>query len=132
MRNNVLKAHSRTINILISYNCNWKIIFFPKITLLDKIDEESEKILNAKYEQFDKKLYTYIHKTILLVTLDNLWREHINVMDNIKTGINLRAYGQKDPLTEYKKEGFNYYNIMLARIRHRVVYFVLRSKLILQ
>ena len=39
---------------------------------------------------------------------------------------------QKDPLTEYKKEAFNYFTLMLARIRHRVVYFVLRSKIILQ
>ena len=49
----------------------------------------------------------------------------------LRDSIRWIAYGQKDPLTEYKKEAFNYFNVMLARIRHRVVYFVLRSKIIL-
>ena len=49
----------------------------------------------------------------------------------LRESIRWRAYGQKDPLTEYKKEAFNYFLRMLARIRHRVVYFVLRSKIIL-
>ena len=100
-----------------------------EVEILDKIDEESEKILNAKYEQFDKKLYTYIHKTILLVTLDNLWREHINVMDNIKTGINLRAYGQKDPLTEYKHEAFNLFQNLLKRYVEIVIKNFLHVKI---
>jgi preprotein translocase subunit SecA len=49
----------------------------------------------------------------------------------LKDSIRWRAYGQKDPLTEYKKEAFNYYVNMLAKIRHRVVYFIMRAKIIL-
>ena len=57
--------------------------------------------------------------------------EHLQKITFLRESIRWRAYGQKDPLTEYKKEAFNYFLIMLARIRHRVVYFVLRSKIIL-
>ena len=58
--------------------------------------------------------------------------EHLQKMSFLRDSIRWIAYGQKDPLTEYKKEAFNYFNLMLAKIRHRVVYFILRAKIIVQ
>jgi preprotein translocase subunit SecA len=98
------------------YGSNFDIANYAKkdgiteIEILEKIDTESEKIINDKQSTYDSDTILYLQKTILLMTLDNLWREHINVMDSIKTSINLRAYGQKDPLTEYKHEAFKLFD----------------------
>jgi len=73
-----------------------------------------------------------LEKSFILQQIDFSWMEHLQKIAFLRDSIRWRAYGQKDPLTEYKKEAFNYFTIMLARIRHRVVYFVLRSKIILQ
>jgi preprotein translocase subunit SecA len=73
-----------------------------------------------------------LEKTFILQQIDRSWMEHLQKMAFLRDSVRWIAYGQKNPLTEYKKEAFNYFNIMLAKIRHRVVYFVLRSKIILQ
>ena len=82
-------------------------------------------------EEIETGLLTELEKTLILQQIDYLWMEHLQKIAFLKDSIRWRAYGQKDPLTEYKKEAFNYFNLMLARIRHRVVYFVLRTKIIL-
>ena len=83
-------------------------------------------------ESIQVGLLRELEKSFILQQIDNSWMEHLQKMAFLRDSIRWIAYGQKDPLTEYKKEAFNYFNIMLARIRHRVVYFVLRSKIILQ
>ena len=83
-------------------------------------------------ETIERGLLRELEKTFILQQIDYSWKEHLQKIVFLRDSIRWRAYGQKDPLTEYKKEAFNYYTIMLARIRHRVVYFVLRSKIILQ
>jgi len=82
-------------------------------------------------ECIEKGLLREIEKSFILQQIDYSWMEHLQKITFLRDSIRWRAYGQKDPLTEYKKEAFNYFLIMLARIRHRVVYFVLRSKIIL-
>ena len=82
-------------------------------------------------EEIETGLLTELEKTLILQQIDYLWMEHLQKIAFLKDSIRWRAYGQKDPLTEYKKEAFNYFNLMLARIRQRVVYFVLRTKIIL-
>ena len=83
-------------------------------------------------EEIESLLFTELEKTFILQQIDYSWMEHLQKIAFLRDSIRWRAYGQKDPLTEYKKEAFNYFNVMLARIRHRVVYFVLRTKIILQ
>jgi len=72
-----------------------------------------------------------LEKSFILQQIDRAWTEHLQKIAFLRDSIRWRAYGQKNPLTEYKKEAFNYFNIMLARIRHRVIYLVLRAKIIL-
>ena len=57
---------------------------------------------------------------ILLTTLDQVWKEHLHNLDYLRQGISLRAYGQKDPLNEYKREAFGLFEQMLDHLR--VVY----------
>ena len=83
-------------------------------------------------ESIEKGLLRELEKSFILQHIDYSWKEHLQKIAFLRDSIRWRAYGQKDPLTEYKKEAFNYFTIMLAQIRHRVVYVVLRSKTILQ
>jgi len=62
-----------------------------------------------------------IEKMILLGTIDNLWKDHLLAMDQLREGIGLRGYGQKNPLAEYKKEAFNFFETMMAMISGDVV-----------
>jgi preprotein translocase subunit SecA len=82
-------------------------------------------------ELIEKGLLRELEKSFILQQIDYSWKEHLQKIAFLRDSIRWRAYGQKDPLTEYKKEAFNYFTLMLARIRHRVVYVVLRSKMIL-
>ena len=82
-------------------------------------------------ESIEIGLLRELEKSFILQQIDNAWIEHLQKIAFLRDSIRWRAYGQKNPLTEYKREAFNYYIIMLAEIRHRVVYFVFTSKLIL-
>jgi preprotein translocase subunit SecA len=68
-----------------------------------------------------------LEKSFILQNIDYCWKEHLQKIAFLRDSIRWRAYGQKNPLTEYKREAFNYYAKMLAEIRHRVVYFIFRS-----
>ena len=64
----------------------------------------------------------YVEKSILLQTLDHLWREHLVMLDHLRQVIGLRGYGQRDPLNEYKAEAFSLFEAMMpepARGGHR-------------
>ena len=70
-----------------------------------------------------------IEKSVLLQTLDRLWREHIISNDYLRQVIHLRGYGQRDPLNEYKTEGFNLFQDMVARLREAVTGQLMRVQL---
>ena len=61
-----------------------------------------------------------VEKSLLLQILDQVWKEHLLALDHLRQGIGLRAYGQRDPLNEYKREAFNLFEAMLERLRERV------------
>lgn len=71
----------------------------------------------SKMQMIDEVLRLDIEREIYLKTLDNAWRNHLYQMDNMKTGIRLRAYNQKDPLVEYKKESFNLFSELVESIK---------------
>ena len=92
----------------------------------------SYDLKELEIESIEIGLLREIEKSFILQQIDFSWKKHLQKMVFLRDSIGWRAYGQKDPLTEYKKEAFNYFIIMLAQIRHRVVYFVLRSKIIIE
>ncbi len=61
-----------------------------------------------------------VEKSLLLQILDQVWKEHLLALDHLRQGIGLRAYGQRDPLNEYKREAFKLFEAMLERLRERV------------
>src|SRR5438876_2500141 len=84
-----------------------------------------EKRLKQKFEILgdDFRLYT---QWLYLNTIDQLWKDHLLQMDHLRQGIHLRGYGQKDPKIEYKKEGFELFQIMKGRIAASAVSMVMR------
>ena len=88
--------------------------------LLQKILSEVDTHVATKNTNVDSNLVKFVEKSILLQTLDQLWKEHIATLDMMRHTIVLRAYGQKDPLNEYKKEAFNMFSDMLDLLKERV------------
>ena len=86
-------------------------------TLLERIRSGIKGHYDAKMSLIDPHTRSAIEREIILKTLDSAWREHLYQMDSMKTGIRLRAYNQKDPLVEYKKESFNLFTELIATIK---------------
>ncbi len=74
-------------------------------------------LLRDKEKMFGKDLMGYIMKVIMLQTIDSHWKDHLLNMDHLKEGIGLRGYGQKDPVREYQKEGYDMFMEMVYRIK---------------
>ena len=92
----------------------------------------SYQLKEIEMEIVEPGLLRELEKSFLLENIDFSWKEHLQKISSLKESVRWRAYGQKDPLTEYKKEAFNLFINMLTRIRHRVTFFILRSKIILE
>ncbi|HOW86476.1 MAG TPA: preprotein translocase subunit SecA [Candidatus Aminicenantes bacterium] len=85
------------------------------------------KAVKAAFEAKEKQLGPFMRefeRMILLQVIDSQWKDHLLEMDHLKEGIGLRGYGQKDPLIEYKKEGFEMFQSMLDRIEEDAVRYV--------
>ena len=101
------------------------------VSFLQQQIEITYSLKELEMEVFGSEFLNDIEKVFNLQQIDNAWVEHLQKISFLKDSIKWVAYGNKNPVTEYKREAFNYFNIMLTRIRHRVVYCVLRSKTIL-
>ena len=84
--------------------------------LIKAVDERSAK----KAVEIGPELFRQIEKMVLLQTLDHLWREHLVMLEHLRQVIGFRAYGQRDPLNEYKTEAFVLFEALLARLREMV------------
>jgi preprotein translocase subunit SecA len=74
----------------------------------------------------------YVEKSILLQTLDHLWREHLVMLDHLRQVIGLRGYGQRDPLNEYKAEAFALFESMVGHLREAVTAQLMRVEVVQQ
>ena len=89
--------------------------------LLENVDEQLKAVYETKMEQVDEEIRRAIEREIYLKTLDKSWRDHLYQMDTMKTGIRLRAYNQKDPLVEFKKESFNLFTELVEVIKYETI-----------
>jgi len=83
-------------------------------------------IYNKKEALVDKTMMRHLEKMIMLQVLDTLWKDHLLGMDHLKEGIGLRGYAQKNPLTEYKKEGFDMFSAMNLRINEEITEYLFK------
>ncbi len=86
-----------------------------------RVEDAAAQAQAVRTANFGPDLMRYLEKQILLTTFDSVWKEHLHALDQLRQGIGLRAYGQKDPLNEYKHEAFQLFNVMLSEMRERVV-----------
>jgi len=89
--------------------------------LLQRIIESVKKVYDEKMGVLESSVQSEIERELYLKELDSAWREHLYAMDNMKTGIRLRAYNQKDPLVEYKKESFNLFTELISDIKFNTI-----------
>jgi preprotein translocase subunit SecA len=88
--------------------------------LRERIEQAAHEATIAKADRFGPELANYIEKSVLLQTLDHVWKEHLLALDYLRQGIGLRGYGQRDPLNEYKREAFAMFSGMLDELKERV------------
>ncbi|HEY5818965.1 MAG TPA: preprotein translocase subunit SecA, partial [Mesorhizobium sp.] len=101
-------------------------------------DEEiRERLTNAanaaaadRAERFGPEIKNYVERSIVLQTLDHLWRDHIVNLDHLRSVVGFRGYAQRDPLQEYKQEGFELFQAMLTNLRQAVTSQLMRVELV--
>ncbi|MEW6652678.1 MAG: preprotein translocase subunit SecA [Bacteroidota bacterium] len=89
----------------------------------EKLIEAAKDFYARKEEMLGSELLSRLEQFAVLSVIDNKWREHLREMDDLKEGIGLRAYGQKDPLLEYKGEAYKLFVTLLGELRNEVVSF---------
>jgi preprotein translocase subunit SecA len=95
----------------------------------ERIEAAAEQHYAAKAANIGPDLMRVVEKSLLLQIFDAVWKEHLLALDHLRQGIGLRAYGQRDPLNEYKSEAFALFNAMLADLRERVTSVLMRLEL---
>jgi preprotein translocase subunit SecA len=96
--------------------------------LEERIRTLLEEAYAAQVERFGPEEMEQIERFIVIQTLDNLWKDHLLNMDHLRDGIGLRGYGQKDPLQEYKREGYDMFMAMIQRFREETISLMTRIR----
>jgi len=102
-------------------------------------DELREELIDAANENYDRRELLFgadnmrdLEKVVMLKVVDAKWMEHLDAMDMLRQGIGLRAYGQKDPLIEYKIEAFDMFGQMIENIQEDIVRYIYRVNIVTQ
>ena len=86
-----------------------------------RLSDAVERVFAQKAAQYGPEVWRQVEKSVLMQIFDQSWKEHLLHLDHLRQGIGLRAYGQKDPLNEYKREAFNLFEDLLSGMREQVV-----------
>ena len=100
--------------------------------LFARVERRADEHMAAKVAQWGPDVIRYVEKSILLQTLDHLWREHLVMLDHLRQVVGLRGYGQRDPLNEYKSEAFNLFETMSQHLREAVTAQLMRVEIVPQ
>jgi preprotein translocase subunit SecA len=97
--------------------------------IFSRVERRADEHMAAKVAQWGPDVIRYVEKSILLQTLDHLWREHLVMLDHLRQVIGLRGYGQRDPLNEYKAESFSLFEAMSQSLREAVTAQLMRVEI---
>jgi preprotein translocase subunit SecA len=97
--------------------------------IYNRIKDAADAEMKAKAERFGSDLMAYVERSVVLQTLDHLWREHIVNLEHLRSVIGFRGYAQRDPLQEYKQEAFELFQALLANLRNTVTGQLMRVEL---
>jgi preprotein translocase subunit SecA len=95
----------------------------------ERVAKAASELYGAKREKYTPEIMAQVEKAVLLQTLDQLWRDHIVTIEHLRQVIHLRGYGQRDPLNEYKTEGFTLFEAMIGRLREMTTAQVMRLEI---
>jgi len=98
--------------------------------ILERITTATEKAVADRAERFGPEIMQYVERSVILQTLDHLWREHIVNLDHLRSVIGFRGYAQRDPLQEYKSEAFELFQALLGNLRQAVTAQLMRVELV--
>ena len=113
------------INIHIDTNKEW-----DRKELEEYILSEVENFYKAKEESYGTTLMREFERYITLQVLDNLWKEHLHMLDRLKEAVYLRGYAQRDPLVEYKREAFELFEDMYFRLKKQTIEYLFKANII--
>ena len=94
--------------------------------LVDALIADAEKRYDEVETRFGVDVMRKVERHVMLTIIDKLWVEHLTAMDELREGVGLQAYAQKDPLTVYKTQGYEFFQQLLASIQHDVVHTIFR------
>jgi preprotein translocase subunit SecA len=97
------------------------IIPFSGLGLVKLIRQNAETWYDLKKKEMGQETLRQIERMVVLTTIDHLWKDHLLAMDHLREGIGLQGYAQKDPLVQYKKEGFRFFKMMIGQINGDVI-----------
>jgi preprotein translocase subunit SecA len=112
------------------YERRRKILFNDEVYIeslladLEKTKEGINALLAEKYEKFGAEAVKHTFRTMLLQIIDSFWMDHLDAMEHLRQSVNLRAYGQRDPLVEYKKEALHMYKSLDGQIKNDAIMFI--------
>ncbi|SJM32091.1 preprotein translocase subunit SecA [Mesorhizobium delmotii] len=98
----------------------------------ERITQAADTAAKDRAERFGPDVMTYVERSVVLQTLDHLWREHIVNLDHLRSVVGFRGYAQRDPLQEYKGEAFELFQAMLGNLRQAVTAQLMRVELVRQ
>ncbi|KQU72733.1 preprotein translocase subunit SecA [Aminobacter sp. DSM 101952] len=98
----------------------------------ERITAEADKAAADRAERFGPEVMTYVERSVVLQTIDHLWREHLVNLDHLRSVVGFRGYAQRDPLNEYKGEAFELFQAMLGNLRQAVTAQLMRVELVRQ
>jgi preprotein translocase subunit SecA len=97
-----------------------------EFAMIDALYKAAEDYFVIKEQEIGKENYEQIMRYIALQSVDTLWMEHLDTMDHLRDSVRLRGYGQRDPLVEYKKEGFQMFQRLLSDVNKQIASLVLK------
>ena len=98
-------------------------------TLIETLTEKAKSLYAAREEQYGSDVIRELERVVMLKVVDTKWMAHIDDMDELKKGIGLRAYGQQNPVVEYRYEGFEMFDAMVASIKEDTIRMLLTMQL---
>jgi preprotein translocase subunit SecA len=97
--------------------------------LLEKVLTRVKEAYTRKEVEFGAEALLYLERVVYLQTIDTLWKEHLLAMDHLKEGIGLRGYGQRNPLQEYQKEGYEMFSELISNIQEETIQKLFRVQI---
>jgi preprotein translocase subunit SecA len=98
--------------------------------IIARIERRADEHMAAKVAQWGPDVIRYVERSIVLQTLDHLWREQLVMLEHLRQVIGLRGYGQRDPLNEYKSEAFTLFEAMTTNLREAVTSQLMRVEIV--